>query len=120
MKHRKTALLLLVVGVSKTTAWKLAPVVAQSMIWNVSQSIAQIVVLLLLGLIYQSKAMWLVIALTAGLELQTAACSVLFLVHPWVREPDGELCSSGLHFPVGLLSAWVAIIVLTYIRSNRE
>ena len=120
MKHINTALLLLVVGLSKTTVWKLAPVASQSMVWNISGSLAQIVVLLLLGLIYQSRAVWLVIAVTAGLELQTAACSVLFLVHPWVRQPDDELCSSGLHFPVGLLSAWVAIIVLTYIRSNRE
>lgn len=103
----------------KTTAWKVAPVAAQAYVWNASSAATTAAFLFLMGLICGSREVWLVVALTAGIELQTATCSVWFIFSPWVIKPGDEICSAGLQFPVGLVLLWCFVCVAMYLRGQK-
>lgn len=103
----------------KTTAWKVAPAADQAYVWNASGAIAAALFLGLLGLVFMSAEVWLVVALAAGIELQTAACSIWFLHSPYVIKPGEELCSAGLQFPVGLVLLWCYACVAMHLRGRK-
>jgi hypothetical protein len=111
VNDRDTALLLVLIGVGKNNAWKLAPPAMQGYAWSISESSLIAALLVLIALRRRSWSIWLAVALLAGFELQVLACSIAFLISPWSVIPGDELCSSGLHFPVGSLGLWAALFV---------
>lgn len=117
MKYQATAIALLLLTMSKATAWKWFPEAIQAEAWNACQAFMAATLLLLVALLYQSRLVWMAALWGIGMELQTAACSIAYMVKPWEINPGDELCSSGLGFPIGLLSAGMGLIVLQYLRT---
>jgi hypothetical protein len=120
VRHPRLAALLLLIAVMKSTAWQLSPTDAQAHVWNASGALAIAMLLSLLALTYMSAEVWLVVALVSGIELQTAACSFWYLASPWVVKPGDELCSAGLHFPVGLVLLWAFIVAAMCLRGIKK
>jgi hypothetical protein len=103
----------------KSTAWQLVPASIQPYVWNAVGSLVIAMLLVLLALVFNSMETWLVVALTAGVELQTATCSIWFIFSPWVIRPGDELCSAGLQFPVGLVLLWFFVCAAMYLRGRK-
>lgn len=110
---------LVALGVAKLTAWQAFPEAMQADIWNVSNALWATALLALIGLLYASKAMFLTVSMLAGFELQTAACSIGYIVKPWPMNPGDELCSAGLQFPIALVSLWAAVCLTLYLRGAK-
>lgn len=120
MKHASTALALVAIGVVHGVAWKLATTEYGPIVWNTTGSLFRAALLCFIGLAYRSKTIWLAVVLLAGFELQTASCSIWYLIDPWLMRPGDEMCSVKLHFPVGLVSLWAALIIVKIIRDERN
>lgn len=120
VRHVQTASLLLLVCVCKHQGWKLSPNDLQAYLYHASGAAGAVVLLCLLGLLYSSREIWLVVALWGGFELQTFTCSVWWIFDPWVIRPGDELCSSGLQWPLGLLGLWATLCVVIALRSRND
>ena len=118
MKHPRLAFLLLVNAVLSNNLWKRFPDDSQAYVWHASLGISGAVTLAVIGLAFGSAEVWLAVALAAGFYLQAAGCSIWFLLDPWPLKPGDELCSSGLHFPLGLVGLWASVCVVLFLRGR--
>ncbi len=118
MKHRPIALALVAMGTIHATAWKLGPIAVDAEVWNATGAVFTAVLLIWLGALYSSASVWLAVALTAGAEIQTATCSMAYIIRPWVMAPGDDLCSAGLGFPVFFISLWALVCLAIYIRGT--
>lgn len=120
VKNASLALVLVLIGIGHGVAWKLVPSMYEASAWNVTGAVFRVLLLVLIGSAYRSLAMWLAVALLAGFELQTASCSIWYAVTPWPMSPGDELCSSKLHFPVGTVSLWLALLIVGILRNEEN
>jgi hypothetical protein len=121
VKHKATALALLVIGCAAAYGWQFVPAQYVGAAWYISQSLWQVVLLALLACVYRSRAVVLVCALLAVFSLMVAGCEAAFLVKPWPMNPGDELCSARLNYPLGLLGAVIALgLVLSIIREQKR
>jgi hypothetical protein len=102
---------MLVAGTLHYTVWKWAPEALQGHVYTGTAAAKQAFLLFVIGLVFRSREVWLVVAVLAGFELQVVACNVWYLVRPWPTPPGSALCSSGLHFPIGLVGLWAVLYV---------
>ena len=98
---------MIALGMLKTTAWQMAPKAIEADVWNISVALFTAALLIHLGLLYASKEVWLAVALLGGVEIQTAACSAVYIATPWQVNPGDDLCAAGLEFPIALVVAWL-------------
>lgn len=121
MKHRTTALVLLVIGCAAAYGWQMVPEQHLGAAWYISQSLWQVMLLALLACVYRSRAVVLVCALLACFSLMVVGCEAAYLVKPWPMNPGDELCSARLNYPLGLLGAVIALgLVLSIIREKKR
>lgn len=108
------ALALLLLGLAWNNAWKWAPVEMQGNVYTAGTG--GFVALLLACIAWRSSLpVRAVCVLLAGFALQVFGCNVAFLVAPWPVQPGDELCSSRLHFPLGLTGLWLASLLAQWI-----
>ena len=121
MKHKTTALALLLIGCAAAYCWQFVPAQYVGAAWYISQSLWQVLLLALLACIYRSRAVVLVCALLAAFSLMVVGCEVAYIVKPWAMTPGDELCSARLNYPLGLLGAVIALgLVLSIIREQKR
>ncbi len=121
MKHRTTALALLLIGCAAAYGWQFVPSQYVGAAWYISQGLWQVVLLGLLAGLYRSRAVVAVCALLAGFSGMVAGCEAAYLVNPWPMNPGDELCSARLNYPLGLLGAVIALgLVLSIIREQKR
>lgn len=119
MKHKATALAMLIAGCIASYGWQFLPPHFAGAAWYITQSLWQVLLLALLAAIYRSAAVVLVCALLSVFSLMVAGCEAAFLVNPWPMNPGDELCSARLNYPLGLLGAVIALgLVLSIIREK--
>lgn len=112
------AALLLVAGVAANNVWKLAPADSQAYVFHASLALFALVLLVVIGLAAWSRWVWPVVALLGGFMLQIAGCSIAYLYSPWVINPGDELCSSGLHAPIGMVGLWATVVIALLLRGQ--
>ena len=121
MKHKATALALLLAGCAASYGWQFVPAQYVGAAWYISQSLWQVALLALLAVVYRSLSVVLVCALLAVFSLMVAGCEAAFLVKPWPMNPGDELCSARLNYPLGLLGAVIALgLVMSIVREKRK
>ena len=119
VRHPRLAFLLLLNAVISNNLWKRFPEDSQAYVWHASLGISGALTLAVIGLVFGSSEVWLVVAMAAGFYLQSAMCSIWFLFEPWQINPGDELCSSGLQFPLGLIGLWASVCVVLYLRGRK-
>ncbi len=120
MKHRTTALALLLIGCIAAYGWQIVPEQYVGATWYISQSLWQVMLLALLACVYRSRAVVLVCVLLSVFSLMVAGCEAAYIVKPWAINPGDELCSARLNYPLGLLGAVIALgLVLSIIREKK-
>lgn len=121
MKHKATALALLLIGCAAAYGWQFAPAQHAGAAWYISQGLWQVALLALVACTYRSWAVVVVCALLAAFGLMVAGCEAAYLVNPWSMNPGDELCSARLNYPLGLLGAVIALgLVLSIIREQKR
>lgn len=121
MRHRWTALALLMIGMAAAYGWQFAPDRHIAMVWNTAQGLWPVVLLALLAVAYPSWEMRAVCALLSVFGLMVAGCSLAFMIRPWPILPSDERCSAGLNYPLGLLGAVIALgLVMSIVREKRK
>lgn len=121
MKHKATALALLVIGCAAAYGWQMVPEQHLGAAWYISQSLWQVMLLALLAVVYRSRAMVRVCALLSVFSIMVAGCETAYLIKPWAIKPGDELCSARLNYPLGLLGAVIALgLVLSIIREQKR
>lgn len=121
MQHRVTAMVLLLVGLAAAYGWQLAPEQHVAMVWNISLGLWPVCLLMLVALLYRSRAVVCVCALLSVFGLMVAGCSLAYMLKPWPMMPGQERCSAALNYPLGLLGAVIALaLVLSIIREKRS
>lgn len=118
MKNVVFALCLLLAGLIHNNAWKWAPVEHKAMVWNISGALLPALLLVVIALAWGHWAVTLVCLLLIGFALQVAGCSIAFMVRPWPVNPEDELCSAGIHAPLGLVGLWAASLVAQYVYAR--
>lgn len=120
MKHKATALALLMAGLLVGYGWQIAPTEHVGAVWAVTQSLWQVGLLALLAALYRSWAVVAVCALLSCFALMVAGCELAYKLRPWPISPGDELCSAGLNYPLGLLGAVIALaLVVAIIREKK-
>lgn len=118
MKHVGFALALLLAGLGWNNAHKWVPDVHAGHVWSASGGAFIALLLAVLALVWGHWAVTLVCLLLIGYALQVFACNLWFVFDPWVKPAGGELCSSRLGMPLGLVGLWVASLVAQYIYTR--
>lgn len=116
MRHRWTALVLLLVGALASFGWQFYPLDAETiaLVMYATQSLFQALLLGLLMNAYRSWAMWIACGMFAAMNLLFVGCSVAYLIAPWPENPEDEMCSAGLNLPIGVgVSVLICWAVLT-------
>ena len=118
MRHKTTALALLVTGLFAAYAWQVLP--DTRAVWQITQSLWQVGLLALLAALYRSWAVVFVCTLLSCFSLMVAGCEIAYKIRPWHINPGDELCSAGLNYPLGLLGAVIALaLVVAIIREKK-
>lgn len=112
------AAVILLAGVMANNVWKLAPTESQAYVFHASLALFALVLLGVIGLAAWSRWVWPVVALIGGFMLQIAGCSLAYLYSPWVVSPGDELCSAGLHAPIGMIGLWATAVIAMILRGQ--
>lgn len=114
------ALVLLLVGLCTRFGWTWAPIPLQADVWNISGALYTAALLGLLAVMFhRSEEMGLVLAYLICLQLVTAGCSAVYLIHPWTPVPGEAQCDGALNAPIALLGLYIGLIVSLAVWSTR-
>jgi hypothetical protein len=108
---------LLAIGAWLFYGWALVPVEHQAQVWNLSGSLARLVLLGAVIWCVRRRFVLLVGAWWAAEELMVAGCSLLFIWRPWVIQPGDAQCYALLQFDIGK-AGLLAIVLLLAIVST--
>lgn len=115
MRHRLTALALLLLGVGKLMAWHAAPDAYKADAWNIGGAAFAAALLFVLGLVHGSLVMWLAVALLAAFELSTIGCNAAYMINPWPVAPGDELCTARVDLPLELAACLMTLALVVHI-----
>ena len=120
MKHKTTALALLLLGLAAAYGWQLSPDGHIATVWNITQGLWPVFLLALIAATYRTWEVAAVCVLLSVFGLMVAGCELAFVIHPWPILPGDERCSAGLNYPLGLLGAVIALaLVVAIIREKK-
>lgn len=120
MKNKNTALALLIVGCAGSYFWQLAPAQYVDMVWNITGSLYRLFLLGIIALCFRSKSVASVAVLLCVFDLMVVGCSALYMVDPWPINPGDERCSTRFNYPLGVMGAVIALIlVVNIVRGKR-
>lgn len=114
-RHACWALVLLAASCLLQFAWLHVPAAMQGRVWNASQSLLAVFLLLMISVAY-GWPVRVVCALAAAWQMKTAGCSIAYLWRPYTGRCAGEL-----EIPLGMaaLCASVGLAWLIY-RGGRD
>ena len=113
------ALAMLLAGLAWNDAWKWAPEVHQGRVYTAGSGL--FIAALLAGIAWRASLPERAVCVLLGAyALQVFACNAWFIVDPWPVRPGDELCSSRLHFPLGLTGLWAATMVAQWVYMGRK
>jgi hypothetical protein len=118
MRHVAFALALLLAGLGWNNAWKWVDDAHAGHVWSASGGAFIALLLAVIVLVWGHWAVTLVCLLLIGFALQAFACNLWFVLEPWVKPAGGELCSSRLGVPLGLVGVWAASLVAQYVYTR--
>lgn len=96
--------------------WGVLPEALRGHAYNISGSVFIVLLLVLIGILAKSAAIWIAVAVLIGHSAQVAGCSALFMWRPWPIVPGDSLCSEGLAGPLAVLGVTVtALAVRRYV-----
>ena len=97
--------------------WALVTVEHQAQVWNISGSVARLVLLNVVLWRVRSVFVLLVGAWWAAEELMVAVCSAWFMWRPWVIEPGQSQCSALLQFDIGKVGMLIIVFIVMYLTT---
>lgn len=119
MNRLDIAAALLLIGASRNYGWLL---VDPSMRGVASKALGAIAALCLLAIIvyyFKSKIVLLVAGFYGFEELQTATCSVMYLIEPWHVEAGQSMCSARINFDLGAVGIFiVGLLAYKLVRND--
>ena len=121
MKHRWTAIALIVVGLYSIYAWRFGDWTPniKGQVWNLSGSFYRLFLLSLILIAYRSTAMRLATLLMILFDLVIASCTGAWLVYRWEIVP-GQGCTERLHIPLGFIGAALGLVLLLWISEKNK
>lgn len=114
------AIALLLMGAARNYGWLLADPQVMGVASKAIGAIAAICFLLIIWMNFpRNLLLTLVIAWYAFEELQTAMCSVMYLIKPWPVEVGQSMCSARIGFDVGAVGVFVVgLLAFKLVHSN--
>lgn len=114
------AIALLLMGAARNYGWLLADPQVMGVASKAIGAIAAICFLLIIWMNFpRNLLLTLVIAWYAFEELQTAMCSVMYLIKPWPVEAGQSMCSARIGFDVGAVGVFVVgLLAFKLVHSN--
>lgn len=114
------AIALLLMGAARNYGWLLADPQVMGVASKAIGAIAAICFLLIIWMNFpRNLLLTLVIAWYAFEELQTAMCSVMYLIKPWPVEVGQSMCSARIGFDVGAVGVFVVgLLSFKLVHSN--
>ena len=119
MKHKWTAIALLLVGMYAIYAWRFgdwSPAV-KGQVWNLTGSFYRLFLLSLILVAYRSVAVKLVTLLLILFDLVISGCTAAYLIYRWEIVP-GQGCTEQLHIPIGIIGALLGLAILLWITEK--
>lgn len=113
------ALALIGCGTVAQFGYHAAPAAVEADVWNASQASMLLLLLALVANAYRSALVWVACGLVGAWALLQAACSVAYIVAPWVTLPGQAQCSAALDMPITPVAAWLAGLCMAHIWSRR-
>ncbi len=108
---------LLFIGASRNYGWMLVDPEFRGVASKALGAMAALCLIAIIAYHCSSKWVLLVSAAYGFEELQTAACSVMYLVEPWPVEVGQSICSARIGFDVGAVGIFV-VGLLAYKLAN--
>lgn len=107
-------------GAARNYGWLLADPQVMGVASKAIGAIAAICFLLIIWMNFpRNLLLTLVIAWYAFEELQTAMCSVMYLIKPWPVEVGQSMCSARIGFDVGAVGVFVVgLLSFKLVHSN--
>lgn len=118
MRHVGFALALLFCGLAWNNAWKWVDTEHAGHVWSASCGVFVALLLAVIALVWSHWAVTVVCVLLIGYAAQVFVCNLWFVVAPWQPRPGGELCSSRVGVPLGMVGLWVASLVAQYVYTR--
>lgn len=114
------AIALLLMGAARNYGWLLADPQVMGVASKAIGAIAAICFLLIIWMNFpRNLLLTLVIAWYAFEELQTAMCSVMYLIKPWPVEVGQSMCSARIGFDIGAVGVFVVgLLAFKLVHSN--
>lgn len=118
---KRTALALLLLGVSARYTWRGAPDWAQADVWNAHMLLLVVALLGIFAAAYRhSRAVVAVCIYLAAVFASSAACSLMWLHETWPVLPGQDQCDARLDLPLSVMGLAVGLVLLFTIRSDRR
>lgn len=118
-QHSNLAFFLLFIGFFRNYGWVIADPSSAGVASKALGAVAAICMISIIAYNFASKMVLLVAAFYIFEELQTAACSIMYLVEPWHVEAGQSMCSSRLGFDLGAVGLFVVgLIAYKLVHSN--
>ena len=102
---------LLLIGFSRNYGWLLADPKSMGVASKALGAIAALCLLFIIWKQISSTLVTMVIAWYAFEELQTAMCSVMYLIEPWPVEAGQSMCSARIGFDIGAIGLFVVGLI---------
>lgn len=121
MKHRYTAITLLLIGMYAVYAWQFGDWTPRikGQVWNLSGSIYRLFLLSLILVAYRSTAMRFATLLMILFDLVIAGCTTGWLIYRWEIIP-GQSCTERLSLPLGVLAVVLGLVLLLWITERTK
>lgn len=118
---KRTALALLLLGISARYSWRAAPTWAQADVWNAHLLMLVVALLAVMAAAYMAfRAVVAVCVYLALVFAASAACSLAWLVRAWPVSPGQDQCDARLDLPLSVMGLAVGLVLLLTIRSDRR
>lgn len=110
---------LLLVGAGRNYGWLLADPEMRGVASKALGAIAALCLIAFIAYHFASKMVLLVAAFYGFEELQTAVCSVMYMIEPWHVEAGQSMCSARIGFDIGAVGIFV-VGLLAYILMEKN
>jgi len=120
VRHRITALVLLVAGMMSSYAYYHADPENQALVWNLSTNALCLLLLAFIAAVYASWEVVAVCAVIGGFKAAVVACSTWFYFAPWPVVPGKPLCSQRLDMPLGVVGLIIGALLVIELAGGKN
>lgn len=120
MKHAQVAAALVCAWFVGHLAYHLAPVSIEGHAWNICQSLARVILLLVIVKTYRSPLIDIPASGLIAEEVLVIGCTLAYLIKPWALIPGEPKCSSAVGLPLTVMCSvaliWVCLWLLDKLK----